>query len=251
MLAGKSVIVTGAGSGIGRATSKILAAAGAQVAVVDINSDTANAVAEDIRKAGHEAVAITTDVSDETQVRAMVDATMKAFGKLDGAFNNAGLEMNNKVVPDMSLEEWSRVINVNLTGVFLCMKHEMRAMKKFSAIVNTSSGDGLVGQPFAGEDVASKHGVVGLTRTASAEFRQTGVRVNAVCPGLILTPMIEDRLLGDPAFADQLAMIKERHSIDRFGRPEDIGNAVKWLLSDESSFVNGAAIAVDGGYTAR
>lgn len=251
MLSGKSVIVTGAGSGIGRATAKILAQAGASVAAVDINKDTAHEVAEEIRKAGGKAEAIAADVSSESDVKAMVTQTLKAFGRLDGAFNNAGVEMMNKTIPDLSLTEWQRALNVNLTGVFLGMKYEMLAMKDGGAIVNTSSGDGIVGQPYAGEYVATKHGVVGLTRTASAEFRQTKVRVNAVCPGLIMTPMVEERLLGDPAFANQMAALKERHSIDRFGRPEDIGNAVKWLLSDESSFVNGAAIAVDGGYTAR
>lgn len=192
------------------------------------------------------------DVTQEADIMAMVDRAVAEFGRLDGAFNNAGAEMHNKSTADLTLAEWNATIAVNLTGLFLCMKYEMSAMQKTGGggIVNNSSNVGLVGMPFATEYSASKHGVIGATRSASCEAAKTGVRVNAVCPGMVMTPMIEG-LRSDPNFKSFFETALGRHSIGRFGKPEEIGHVVKWLLSDEASFVNGAALAVDGGYTAR
>ncbi len=250
LLAGKVVIVTGAGSGIGRAAARIFAEDGARVALFDRDADGNEETRATI---GGEAHAWTCDVADEAAVAASVAAVVSAFGRLDGAFNNAGIEMANKLVADLDAADWARMMGINLTGVFHCMKHQTLAMQATGggAIVNNSSGDGIIGAPYASDYVAAKHGVVGLTRAAACEARYTGVRVNAVLPGLILTPMVEERLLGNPAFEAQVAPMVERHSIGRFGRPEEVGQAACWLLSDRASFVNGALLTVDGGYTAR
>lgn len=249
MLDGKVVIVTGAGSGIGRAAARVFAEEGAIACLLDRDSE---ANEETRAMIGGSAMAWTCDVADEPSVAAAVDAIMATFGRLDGAFNNAGIEMANKLVPDLDTADWTRMMAVNLTGVFQCMKYQTKAMAGTGgAIVNNSSGDGIIGAPYASDYVAAKHGVVGLTRAAACEARYTGVRVNAVLPGLILTPMVEDRLFGNPAFEAQVAPMVERHSIGRFGRPEEVGQAACWLLSDRASFVNGAILTVDGGYTAR
>ncbi|WP_411338726.1 SDR family oxidoreductase [Sphingopyxis sp. J-6] len=249
LLDGKVVIVTGAGSGIGRAAARVFAEDGAQLALFD-RDPRGNEETRDL--IGGSARAWTCDVADEASVAEAVAGVVAAFGRLDGAFNNAGIEMANKLVPDLDAAEWARIMGINLTGVFLCMKYQTRAMKgSGGAIVNNSSGDGIIGAPYASDYVATKHGVVGLTRAAACETRYTGVRVNAVLPGLILTPMVEERLLGNPAFEAQVAPMVERHSIGRFGQPEEVGQAACWLLSDRASFVNGALLTVDGGYTAR
>lgn len=252
LLSEKTVIVTGAGSGIGKASALLFASEGAKVSLFDVNRVANEETAHIISSAGGTAQCWTVDVADEDQVSAATDAVVAEFGNLDGAFNNAGIEMANKLVTELSREEWERLMGVNLTGVFLCMKYQTRAMAaNGGAIVNMSSGDGIIGQPYATDYVASKHGVIGLTRAAACEARHTKVRVNAVLPGLILTPMVEERLMGNPAFASQVAPMEERHSIGRFGKPEDVGEAACWLLSDRSAFVNGAILTVDGGYTAR
>lgn len=252
MLEGKVIIVTGAATGIGRASALHFAANGARVVVADWNAELGSGTAEAIRAAGSEAIFVKTDVASEPDVEALIGITIDTFGQLDGAFNNAGVEMHNKLIADLDIAEWQRVIDVDLTGVFLCMKHEMRAMKaRGGAIVNTASANGLIAQPASSEYIAAKHGVVGITRAGSTEFEATGVRVNAILPGLILTPMIEDRLMGDPVFGKHLDMMKGRHSVGRFGQPEDIAKAAKWLLSDECPFVNGLMMSVDGGYVAR
>lgn len=252
LLAGKVVIVTGGGSGIGRAASHVFAREGARACIIDRDLDAARCVTAEVEAASGSAAAWEADVANEAAVSAAIEQIVKRFGGLDGAFNNAGIEMANKLVPDLDIGAWARMMDVNLTGVFLCMKHEMKAMAgKGGAIVNMSSGDGIIGAPYASDYVAAKHGVVGLTRAAACETRYTGVRVNAVLPGLILTPMVEERLFGNPAFEAQVAPMVERHSIGRFGQPAEVAEAACWLISDRASFVNGAMLTVDGGYTAR
>lgn len=252
MLKNKVIIVTGAGSGIGRAASIICAQAGARVLATDYNEASARETAAMIGRQAGIAKAMQVDVSKESDVIAMVDFAVKSFGRLDGAFNNAGVPMHNKLVEDLSEAEWDRVLDINLKGVFFCIKHETLAMRSTGggAIVNTSSANGLVGQPYGAEYIASKHGVVGLTRGAACDAATTKVRVNAVLPGVIKTPMVAERL-ADKEFKAFFDTVLARHTVGRLGEPEDIGYAVKWLLSDEASFMNGAAVCVDGGYTAR
>lgn len=251
MLDHKVITITGAGSGIGRATAIILAKAGAKVFVTDHNGASAEETAALVMQAGGIAQAMRVDVTDESDVEAMVKATVDAFGKIDGAFNNAGIRMTYELVPDLAISDWDRVVDVNLKGVFICMKYEVRAMRQSGggAIVNTSSANGRLGSAYCSEYVASKHGVLGLTRGAACEAGTTGVRVNAVLPGVIVTPMVGE-LTTNPDLKPLYDAALARHSIGRLGQPDDVGYAVKWLLSDESSFVNGAAISVDGGYTA-
>ncbi|MCK9285855.1 MAG: glucose 1-dehydrogenase [Rhodocyclaceae bacterium] len=252
MLADKSIIVTGAGSGIGRATAMVLARAGAKVVAASHSAAHARETADMITAAGGVAKPFSADVMRESDVVAMVDFTLECFGRLDGAFNNAGITLHDRLVQDMDEAEWDQVMGVNLKGVYFCMKHETLAMGKTGggAIVNNSSVNGLVGVPSASGYVASKHGVIGLTRGAACDAAATRVRVNAVLPGMIRTPMIAE-LVATPEFKAQYDVILARHSVGRIGEPEDVGYAVKWLLSDEASFINGAAICVDGGYSAR
>lgn len=248
----KVILVTGAASGIGRATACTIARAGAKVVVSGLKADPLDTLADEIAAAGGEAFAAVADVSIEAEVASMVDATIARFGRLDGAFNNAGIEMSNKSLPDLSADDWERVFAVDVRGLFLSMKYEMSAMRQTGggAIVNNSSMNGLVAIENAAEYVSAKHAVCGVTRGASSEAAKTGVRVNAVLPGLIETPMIE-RLKEQAGFQDHLAGALARHSVGRFGTPNDVAHTVHWLLSDEASFINGALVAVDGGYTAR
>jgi len=252
MLTGKVVIVTGAGSGIGRATSQILARAGAKIVVADMSVPHVQETENAIRAAGGVASSFRVDVAEELAVKAMVQHAIDTFGRLDGAFNNAGILMHGKTPDLLEGTEWNKVIGVNLTGVFYCMKYEIEAMRRSGggAIVNTSSVNGIVGNPTSIEYVAAKHGVIGATKGAACDAVTTGVRVNAVLPGSIRTPMTED-LVNNPDFAAFYATVLDRHTIGRLGEPEDVGYAVKWLLSDEAAFVNGAAIPIDGGYTSR
>jgi 2,5-dichloro-2,5-cyclohexadiene-1,4-diol dehydrogenase 1 len=251
MLAGKTIIITGSGSGIGRAAALLFAEAGARLLLADQNESGVQETAAMVTDAGGKALARKIDVSKEVEVVALVEATLETYGRLDGAFNNAGVQMINKLVEDLTIEDWHRVNDINATGVFLCMKHQIKAMRKTGggAIVNTASANASVAQPYSGEYVASKHAVVGITRGAATEALETGVRVKAVLPGMINTPMIAG-LLESPEFRPRYAAALARHPIGRFGEPEDVAYVARFLLSDQSAFVNGAAIAVDGGYTA-
>jgi NAD(P)-dependent dehydrogenase (short-subunit alcohol dehydrogenase family) len=251
ILEGKTYIVTGAAGGIGREASCVLAEAGAHVVLTDITAEGGEEAAAAIRGAGLRASFVKADLASETDIRALVDQAARVNGRLDGAFNNAGLEQCALPLHELTLDQWNRALRIDLTSVFLCLKYQVIAMLKSGggAIVNTASSLGQVAIPNASEYITAKHGVVGLTRAAAAEYGGKGIRVNAVLPGIVLTPMIS-RLVADPSFSAFFDKVKERHPIGRFGQPREIGEAVKWLLSDAASFVNGAAFAVDGGYLA-
>jgi NAD(P)-dependent dehydrogenase (short-subunit alcohol dehydrogenase family) len=245
----RSVLVTGAGSGIGRATSQLFATEGARVAVVDQNEADAEKTAALIKDSGGEAIAIAADVSLEADCRRMVERAVAAHGKLNIAFNNAGVGASGFAVADEEEIAFSRLIAVNLKGVFLSMKYEIPAMLAAGggAIVNTASVAGLVGERGIGAYAASKHGVVGLTRTAALDYIGRGIRINAVCPGATRTRILAD-WFQDPKVEQ---FILSRHPIGRIAEPEEIGRAVLFLASDDASFVVGQALAVDGGLTAQ
>jgi NAD(P)-dependent dehydrogenase (short-subunit alcohol dehydrogenase family) len=246
----KVALVTGAASGMGLATARAFAEAGAAVTLADINADGARSAAEDLVAAGHQAIGICCDVADEAEVAAMVEQTVSTFGRLDAAFNNAGVQAPPSDMADEAAEEFDRVNAINLRGVWACMKHELRRMREqgSGAIVNCSSLGGLVGLPSRAAYHASKHGVIGLTRSAALEYAARGICINAVCPGIIETPMVASMLVSQPEAMKEL--MKEQ-PIGRLGRPEEIAAAVLWLCSPAASFVIGHALAVDGGYTAR
>jgi NAD(P)-dependent dehydrogenase (short-subunit alcohol dehydrogenase family) len=250
-LQGKTIIVTGAGGGIGRAASLVLANAGANVVVTDIAKEAGGATVDAVRSAGGTALFVQADLATENEVSAIVDRAVAAYGRLDGAFNNAGLEQCALPLHELTTQQWERALRVDLTSVFWCIKYQVLAMMKTGsgAIVNTASSLGQVAIQNASEYITAKHGVIGLTRAAAAEYGSRGIRVNAVLPGIIRTPMIS-RLTEDERFSAFFEKLKDRHPIGRFGEPAEIGEAVKWLLSDAASFMNGAAMAVDGGYLA-
>jgi NAD(P)-dependent dehydrogenase (short-subunit alcohol dehydrogenase family) len=251
ILQGKSLIVTGAGGGIGRAACLVLSEAGAKVIVTDINEEGGKATVEAVASNGGTADFIKADLSREDEVKALVAQAVSTYGRLDGAFNNAGLEQCALPLHELTTEQWERALRVDLTSVFWCIKYQVTAMLSTGggAIVNTASSLGQVAIKNAGEYITAKHGVVGLTRAAAADYGARGIRVNAVLPGITLTPMIS-RLVSDENFKPIFDRILERHPIGRFGQPSEIGEAVKWLLSADASFMNGAALAVDGGYLA-
>jgi NAD(P)-dependent dehydrogenase (short-subunit alcohol dehydrogenase family) len=248
-LTGASALVTGGGSGIGRATAFLLAQRGAAVLVADIEAHQAEAVAEEITGSGGTASGLGVDVTDESQVSDMVAKAVSAYGGLTIAINNAGTSGTFGSTADVATEEWRRVIELNLNGVFFCMRAEIPAILDSGggSIVNTSSGAGLMG--FAGLPayVASKHGVIGLTRAAALEYSPKGIRVNAVCPGTVRTPMLET-FTGDEA---TLQTMGRAMPIKRLATPEEIGEAIVWLASPAASYVTGTALAVDGGASAQ
>ena len=245
---GKVAVVTGSSYGIGRSTAIAFAKRGAKVVLSDWVDD--KDTRELIGQAGGEAVFFKCDVSNEEEVRSLMAQAVSHYGRLDFAFNNAGVEGSPAPVADCSNENWDRTIGINLRGVWLCMKHQIPAMLKSGGgvIVNNASIAGLVG--FAGVPayVASKHGVVGLTKNAALDYAKQNIRVNAVCPGVIQTPMIDRFTGGDPKVIQQLVA---GEPMDRLGQPEEIAETVVFLCSDAASFITGQAIAVDGGWTTR
>jgi NAD(P)-dependent dehydrogenase (short-subunit alcohol dehydrogenase family) len=247
---GQVALVTGASSGIGLAAAQGFAQAGASVVLADVNEQALQAAVDELTSAGHVVLAVRCDVSDEEQVAAMVKRAVDHFGRLDMAFNNAGIQVPPSDAADEPLENYERVTAVNLRGVWACMKHELRQMREqgSGAIVNNSSLGGLVGLPTRASYHASKHGVIGLTKSAALEYAPRGVRINAVCPGTIDTPMVSTMLKTQ---ADALQEILKEQPIARLGRADEIAAAVLWLCSPGSSFVLGVALPVDGGFTAH
>jgi len=251
LLDGKSALITGGGGGIGRATALAFAREGARVAVADVAEEAARETVALVNAAGGQAISLSGDVSRDADVRAMIDAVVGTYGRLDCAFNNAGIagwhvDAILKKTAEWSEEAFDRMIAVNLKGVWLCMRHELPQMQTQGggAIVNTGSIAGLVGLPNSSAYVAAKHGVVGLTKTAALEYAEANIRVNAVCPGYIKTPMTEPsmRLRGEAILAQT--------PLKRMGNPEEIAEMVVWLCSERASYVSGAAYNVDGGWMA-
>ncbi|MDH4037939.1 MAG: SDR family oxidoreductase [Candidatus Krumholzibacteria bacterium] len=248
VLDGKVALVTGAGSGIGRACAVAMAADGAKVVVSDITP--AEETLEDIRRLGGEAIFTRCDVSKSAEVGALVQSAIKHYGRLDCACNNAGIGGVNALTGDYPEDSWEQVIGVNLTGVWLCTKHEIAAMLEHGggSIVNMASILGTVGFAGAAAYVSAKHGVLGLTKTAAIEYAPRGIRVNAVCPGFIETPLLEHA--GISKGTETYTAIAGLHPMKRMGTPEEVAAMVVWLCSDAASFVTGTSMLVDGGYTA-
>jgi NAD(P)-dependent dehydrogenase (short-subunit alcohol dehydrogenase family) len=244
----KVALVTGAGSGMGLATAKAFAEAGASVVLADANEESVRGAAKNLVSAGQKAIAIRCDVADDQQVAAMVEQTVSTFGQLDAAFNNAGVQSPVAEMADASREEFDRVTAINLRGVWSCMKYELRQMRKqgSGAIVNNSSLGGIVGIAGRAMYHAAKHGVLGLTKSAALEYAAKGICINAVCPGIIDTPMVAGMLATEPEAMKELMKVVP---IGRLGRPEEIAAAVLWLCSPGASFVIGHSLVVDGGYT--
>ena len=249
-LDGKVALITGAGSGIGRASALAFAREGAKVAVADIVVEGGEETVRMVKEAGGEAFFIKVDVSNAAEVEAMVNTVVDTYGRIDCAYNNAGIEGRLASTDEYPEDVFDKVIDVNLTGVWLCMKYELPHMLKQGggAIVNTASGAGLIGVAGMSAYVASKHGVVGLTKTAALEYAKSGIRVNSVCPGLIQTPMVERITADQPQLGEALVAAEP---VGRTGKPEEIAESVVWLSSDAASFVTGHAMSVDGGFVAQ
>jgi NAD(P)-dependent dehydrogenase (short-subunit alcohol dehydrogenase family) len=251
-LDGKTALVTGGGSGIGRAASLAYAREGARVVVADVNVEGGEETVLRIKEAGGDAILVHADVSKPADTQAMVAAAVETFGSLDCAFNNAGISggRDRNLTADYLEEDWDRVININLKGVWLCMKAEIPQMLEQGggAIVNTASIAGLTGLSGTVAYVAAKHGVAGITKATALEYAKSGIRVNAVCPGYIQTPMVQGLFAVREGFEEQVA---SRHPLGRLGEPAEIAEAVVWLSSDAASFVTGHNMPVDGGYMAQ
>lgn len=247
--AGKVAFVTGGGSGIGRSTALAFAKAGAAVAVVGHSNTNNLETVRLIEETGGKAIAVHCDVSIEEQVKIAVATTVQKFGRIDFAFNNAGVEQSAHAAADLPVDEWNRLIGVNLTGVFLCMRYQIPEILKHGggAIVNTSSGAGVKGFPNSAAYCASKFGVVGMSKSVALDYAKANLRVNVVCPGIIETPMM-DRFSGGTE--EGRAAVIAQEPIGRMGRPEEIAATVLWLCSDLAAFTVGATIVVDGGQTA-
>jgi NAD(P)-dependent dehydrogenase (short-subunit alcohol dehydrogenase family) len=247
---GQVALVTGASSGMGLATVKAFAESGASVVLADINPTSLRVATDELSAAGHQVLGVECDVSDESSMASAVQAAVDTYGRLDMAFNNAGIQIPPCDAADEPAEVFDRVNAINLRGVWAGMKHELAQMRKqgSGAIVNCSSLGGLVGIPGRAAYHASKHGVLGLTSSAALEYASRGIRINAVCPGTIATPMVTDMIdKGELRLSEAIA----NQPINRLGQPEEIAAAVLWLCSPGASFVVGVALPVDGGYTAR
>jgi len=246
----KVALITGAGSGMGLATAKAFAEAGAAVALADVDEGAVRSAAAELRASGHQAISIRCNVADESEVAAMIEQTVSKFGRLDAAFNNAGIQSPALELADVSNDEFERVHAVNLRGVWNCMKHELLQMRAqgSGAIVNNSSIGGLIGIPGRAAYHSTKHGVLGLTKSAAVEYASRGICINAICPGVVNTPMVSDMLAKEP---DAMKEILKSQPIGRLGRVEEIASAVLWLCSPGAGFVIGHALVIDGGYTAQ
>lgn len=247
---GQVALVTGAASGMGLAAARAFAEAGAAVVLADIRADVLDAAAQELATEGHRVIGLAGDISDEAYVKVLVEQTVKTFGRLDAAFNNAGIQSPAVETADVSSEVFDRVNAINLRGVWLCMKYELLQMRTQGSgtIVNNSSLGGLVGVPGRAAYHAAKHGLLGLTKSAGLEYAARGIRVNAICPGIVETPMVADMLKGETAIMNE--MMKDV-PIGRLGTAQEIADAVLWLCSPGASFIVGVALPVDGGYTAR
>ncbi|MEF3274055.1 MAG: SDR family oxidoreductase [Chloroflexus sp.] len=243
---GKVALVTGAAAGIGRASALAFAREGAKVVIADVDVTGGEETVALCRAENTDAIFIRCDVSQSSEVEQLIAKAVDTFGRIDFAHNNAGIEGVQALLVDYPEEVWDRVIDINLKGVWLCMKYEIRQMLQqgSGAIVNTSSVAGLSGSRGVSAYVASKHGIVGITKAAALEYARNGIRINAICPGTIHTVMIDRFIQGD---AELLAQFAESEPIGRLGSPEEVANAVVWLCSDKASFVTGATLAVDGG----
>jgi NAD(P)-dependent dehydrogenase (short-subunit alcohol dehydrogenase family) len=241
----KVVLVTGAASGIGRAAAVAFAAEGARVAILDRSADALEAVQASLKKAGSEVLTMACDVSSPAQVEGAIKQLVDRFGRLDIAFNNAGVENKAAPVHEIDLAEWDRILGINLRGTFICMKHELAQMVKQGGgvVVNTSSGAGIRGVAGGAAYAASKHAIIGLTRSAALDYAKHNIRVNAVLPGNIETPMMDRFTGGDIQKAIDL------EPVGRLGKPEEIAEAVLWMASDLGGFVTGAATVIDGGWS--
>ena len=250
LLENQVALITGGSSGIGRASALVFAEEGAKVVVAARRVAEGEETARLVRAAGGDAAFVRADVSKNGDVEAMVRFAVETYGRLDCAFNNAGVEKDSLRIVDFPQEDWDEVIAINLTGVWLCMKHEIRQMlaQGAGAIVNNSSTDGLVGDANVNAAyVASKHGVVGLTKSVGLEYARQNIRVNAVCPGWVRTPMVTDGVTE----AQVQATVEREEPVGRIGEPEEVARAAAWLCSDAASFITGAALPVDGGVVAR
>ena len=248
----KVALVTGAASGLGLATAEAFAEAGASVVLADRNEKEVKTAADDLASKGHEVLSVVCDVSDDAQVEAMVKQTVATFGRLDAAYNNAGIQNVLAETADSPRDDYDRVMAINLRGVWSCMKFELPQMRKqgSGAIVNCSSLGGLIGGNQRGTYHAAKHGVIGFTKSAALEYATRGIRVNDICPGMIQTPMSDKmRAEGRGEILDK--MLDTYVPMKRLGRPEEIADAVLWLCSDKASYVTGQSISVDGGYVMR